>query len=175
ARAHSLSSSDRSISARTLGSSKRRSMWLAASKLSSCLKRRSGVNFMSSLGPSRPRRNFAWAFKALMISLSWPEVAAASTPAPSGSTKQVACFKSGERRTSVTVMETPAKASSWISSSRRMSTRAWRMSSPARSWRWLGPTGPEALRVCCLRAMGQSLIIARRGSDLAGKAKGGRS
>src|SRR5690606_10984018 len=33
------------------------------------------------------------------------------------------------------------------------------------SWRWEGPWGPEALRVCCLRAMAASFGVVRRGSD----------
>ncbi len=87
-------------------------MWLAASKLSSWRNFRSGVNFMSMRRPSWPRRNLACSFSALMMALSCPAVSAASSPAPSGSTKQVAWRRSGLIRTSVTVTETPSKASS---------------------------------------------------------------
>ena len=118
---------------------------------------------MSISRPSRPRRNFACRFRALTTSGAWSP--------PSGSMKQTAWRRSGLIRTSVSVTDVPASASSSKSSSRRISTRAWRMSSPARSWRWVGPTGPRPLDV--VRFIGLApLATLARGSDAAAQEKG---
>ena len=57
---------------------------------------------------------------------------------PSGSTKAVAWRRSGETRTSATVIEACASSGSCTSPRARMSESARRITSPTRSWRWLG-------------------------------------
>src|ERR1700722_13569005 len=53
---------------------------------------------------------------------------------------------SGEGLTWVMVTETPSRSGSRISLLRKISARAWRNTSPTRSWRWDGPMSRRSLR-----------------------------
>lgn len=90
-----------------------------------------GVNLASSL--------VAILFRKKLAALSSASAIALASPSAKGATKTLACFKSGDMRTSPTVTETSRKAGSWISPRAKISTNRCFIFSPARNWRWVGP------------------------------------
>ncbi|OWK19523.1 hypothetical protein AJ88_42900 [Mesorhizobium amorphae CCBAU 01583] len=116
----------------TSGDFKRSLILAKLSKDVSSRKRNSGMYFICRSAPeTRPRTNFACLLSA--------STTASVSLTPSGETKAVAIFRSGDMRTSDTETTAFSISGSMISPRCRVSDKAWRTCSPTRSMRWDGP------------------------------------
>ena len=84
----------------------------------------------------------------------------AGSSAANGITKAVALRRSGLHFTSPIVGSSPCRSGSRKCACRRMPTSAWRIASPTRSWRWVGPVeglGFITVQIIALGPMNQFL------------------
>src|SRR5687768_14283602 len=120
-----------------------RSMCVPVSKLSSSRKRSLAAYLVRTrLATSRWRKAVLVRSALSTTSSSWPR---------SGFTNTVACRRSGDIRTSVTLTRCDCNVSSWTSPRASTSLSTWRTCSPTRSSRTLRPSGVSVWRISCFR------------------------